>query len=877
MFLYFIKMRRSDLDLDLFCSMIRLILNFRLLKTGFFTACIICCGASLLAQTNIDQAYYLPDTRYLPEVPTPASFLGFEVGARHVSHDQLLAYMQALARSSVRVQLQTYGYTHEKRPLVCLIISDPALLKEQELIKNQRLALCDPAFSGNLDIQNMPAVWYAGYSIHGNEASGSNAALLFAYYLAAADDDAVREFLQHNVVLLDPCFNPDGLQRFSNWVNTRRSRQVASDPLGDEFHEPWPQGRTNHYWFDLNRDWLVAQQPESAGRVALLQSWKPNVFTDHHEMGSNSTFFFQPGVPSRVNPITPERNQVLTAKIAEYHARILDEKKILYFTRESYDDFYYGKGSTYPDANGGIGILFEQASSRGFAQNTENGLLTFPFTIRNQVLTSRSTMQAVAAMRVELNQYLRDFYKESVSLASKDAVKAILVGSMQGESALKPLVGILDRHRIDWRVLGQNADLNGQKFVAGKSIVVSLEQAQYRLIKGIFGHATQFSDSIFYDISAWTLPYAMGLDMAESVQLLPSWLGGKEWPKPLDRPKLDDEKAYAYALDWQHPDAPKVLARLLAQGFKVKVARQAFRSGSQSFPAGTLLLPLGLQQTPLGQIGAAIEKLLPSDMQCVPLIHGLTEEGPDLGSSKFPVLRLPKVLMITGDGVNPSDAGEMWHLLDVQWEMPLTLVDKDRIAGANLSAYNVMILPDGNYNLPSEKVREFVANGGVLIALGESLRWLRSSGLSSLEFRSVQPETVVKALAYGNWEELQGAQRMPGAIFEAMLDLSHPLCYGYQKTALPLFLSNTLFLEPYKNHYGNPVLFGTQALMAGYIHPMHKGLVSGSAALAVNSVGKGRIVCMPGSVNFRGFWLGPNRLLANALFFTPLVAVETTK
>jgi hypothetical protein len=212
----------------------------------------------------------------------------------------------------------------------------------------------------------------------------------------------VDSLLNETVILLDPSFNPDGLNRFASWVNTHKSQTLVTDPVSRELNEAWPGGRTNHYWFDLNRDWLYVQHPESQGRIAKFHEWKPNILTDHHEMGSNSTFFFQPGVPSRINPLTPQKNRELTAKIGTFHARYLDKIGSLYFTEEDYDDFYYGKGSTFPDVNGAVGILFEQASSRGHAQETINGVLSFPFTIRNQVTTSFSTLAAARALRTEL-------------------------------------------------------------------------------------------------------------------------------------------------------------------------------------------------------------------------------------------------------------------------------------------------------------------------------------------------------------------------------------------------------------------------------------------------------------------------------------------
>jgi len=312
-----------------------------------------------------DLKYYLPDSvTYNPAIPKPKDIIYHEVGEWHITHDRLVNYMKAIAVAAPdRVKLETMGFTYEGRPQVLLIITSPKNQQRLEEIRQQHVKLTDPSQSSSVNIDNMPVVVWIGHSIHGNEPSGANASLLTAYYLAAAQGKQIDDLLDNVVVLFDPSFNPDGLQRFSTWANQHKSKNLVSDANSREFNEVWPGGRFNHYWFDLNRDWLPAVHVESQNRLKWFHAWKPNILTDHHEQGSNATFFFQPGVPSRVNPLTPEKNQELTAKLAKFHAAFLDRIGSLYFTKENYDDFYYGKGSTYPDINGAIGILFEQASS----------------------------------------------------------------------------------------------------------------------------------------------------------------------------------------------------------------------------------------------------------------------------------------------------------------------------------------------------------------------------------------------------------------------------------------------------------------------------------------------------------------------------------
>jgi hypothetical protein len=826
----------------------------------------------LFSQEKPSLNYYLPAANYNPAIPTPAAWLGYEVGEWHATHDQLLGYMKALDAASDRISLQEYGRSHENRPLICLTITDPSNRSRLDEIKASRARLVNPAESGKVDLKNLPAVNYMGYSIHGNETSGSNAAILVAYYLAAAQTPEVETLLRNTVILFDPCFNPDGMQRFSTWINSHKSQNPSPDPAGDEYNEPWPRGRTNHYGFDLNRDWLVSQQPESVGRVGLFQEWHPNVLTDHHEMGSGSTFFFQPGVPSRVNPITPARNQELTAKIATYHARLLSEKKILFYTGENFDDFYYGKGSTYPDAQGSIGILFEQGSSRGTVQETENGLLTFPYSVRNQVYASLSTLQAVGEMRVELNEYLRDFYKSGLEEARKSEVKGYVFADE--DLPAREFLSLLGRNGVQVQNLEEDLSLNGQAFRKGSAFFVRCEQPQYRLIRGVFERTTTFNDSIFYDISAWTLPDAFGLRWSALKGKIPAVSAGLSLVSRNPPSMINGGPDYAYVIPAAGYEVPEVLVKLQKSGLRIRVAMEPFEAENQHFDAGSILIAADRQPLSAADFVSKMNEIAGAGIPMAIIRNGLTPGGPDLGSSTFPTLRSPKVLLLTGEGVNVADAGEIWHLLDTRYHMPITLVEASRFNGLSLSKYNVLILADGNFgSLSVEKVKQFAQEGGTIIGTGSSLKWLKNNGLAALEFRN-QAADAPGRRPYGNLTEDRGARVMPGAIFEADLDLTHPLCFGYTRGKLPVFISDTLFVEPAKNAYATPVTLTKDPLLAGYVHAKQKPLTPGAAAAIVCGLGRGKVICFPGNLNFRGFWYGTNRLFANAIFFGNLISSE---
>jgi len=825
--------------------------------------------AGLKAQEQLSLSYFLPQGDYLPNIPTPAAFFGEELGSRHLSHDQLLGYMRQLAASSPRIQLQEYGRSHENRPLVCLCIAGPTLAPQLDALKAKRRELIESEKGIPTDLDQLPGVIYMGYSIHGNEASGCHAAVAVAYWLAAAQGPEVDQLLQHNVILLDPCFNPDGLQRFSTWVNSRRSQTNRTDPTDDEFHEHWPGGRYNHYWFDLNRDWLVLQQPESEGRVSLFQEWLPNILTDHHEMGSNSTFFFQPGVPTRVNPVTPARNQALTAEIARFHAAALSEKDILFYSGENFDDFYYGKGSTYPDANGSVGILFEQASSRGSAQETSNGLLTFAYSIRNQVITSFSSLKALETKRIELNRYLLEFYQNAKKEATNSPIKGYLLQAKgKDESALRELLRILRIHRIQHHPLSESTRINQSEFQQGAAVVVPTQQAQYTLIRGIFERNTKFQDSLFYDISAWTLPDAFGLQWTSLDQRHAHLLQTKSSAPPSSLlPLTTTAKPYAYLLPADADGLPALLVQLLKKGYRIKTATQPFEIEGQSYQPGSLLISSDRQPGDLDQLPALLKS---SATQFVTVAEGVSSTGPWLGSNNFVNCSLPKVLIATGDGINPLDAGEIWHYLDTRLHLPCTLVEKDRLSNLTLTNYQVLILPDGNYNeLSADKLKEFITGGGTLIATGKSSQWLKTAGLSTVELRQTTAPAPKNAPYYQR-SNAAAARTMPGSIFQATLDPSHPIGYG-MPASVPVFLPEALYFEPSSSTAQTPIRFTKQPLLAGYLHPSHTGLVADAAPLYLQAMGSGRIVQFAINPNFRGFWRGTERLMGNAVLFGNLL------
>lgn len=821
---------------------------------------------SILAQQSATPLeYYLPeDVSYDQNIPTPKSIIGHEVGEWHITHDKLVRYMYALANASDRISIEDRGTTFEGRPLLLLTITAPANHNNLEAIRTNHVALTEQN-SAAINTADMPIVVYQGFSIHGNEPSGSNAALVAAYYLAAAQGQKIENLLKNTVILFDPAFNPDGLQRFAYWANVHKAKNINPDPNDREYDEVWPGGRTNHYWFDMNRDWLPVQLPESRARIETFHNWYPNILTDHHEMGTNASFFFQPGIPSRTHPLTPSKNQELTGAIAKFHADAFNKIGSFYYTEESFDDFYYGKGSTFPDINGSIGILFEQASSRGHAQESDNGVLTFPFTIRNQFTAALSTLEAAVNMRTELLNYQRTFFSNARNEGASGG--AYVFGDAKDASKIYHLAEILQRHDIRFHELEEDVTTNGTTFKKGSSYLIPKNQKQHRLIEAMFEKRTSFQDSLFYDISAWTFPLAFNLDYSEAIAT--NKAGTVVTDLEHKTPPTPNRSSYAYLMEWHDYYAPKALNQILEKGVRAKVGMQPFSVGGNDYDYGTILIPVQNQSLSETEIYNLIKEVSEeSHVRITGVNTGLTK-GIDLGSNQFRSISPQRVAILVGEGITPYDAGEIWHLFDQRFDMLLTKLDTKNFGRVDLSRYTDIIIPNswgsGLGKEEAKKLKTWVQNGGTLIGYKNAGRWFNSNELLKMEFKT--RKDTARNISFEQRGDYRGAQVIGGAIFKTTLDRSHPIAFGYSNKDLPVFRNSTLFLEADKDSYKNPIRYTKSPLLSGYISKPNLELLAETSAFKVGNLGRGQVLYFTDNHNFRAFWYGTNKLLFNAIFF----------
>ncbi|MAN42889.1 MAG: peptidase M14 [Alteromonas sp.] len=821
---------------------------------------------------------YLPDTvSYNPAIPTPESILGANIGEWHVRHDQVVNYMKLLAEKSDRITIEETGRTHENRPLLLLTITAPSNRNNIEAMRQQHI---DAMESGKKVGSDAPLIFYMGYSIHGNEPSGTNASLALAYYLAAAEGKEIDALLNNNIVLFDPSFNPDGLSRFAQWANMHKGKQLVSDSRHREHDEGWPSGRTNHYWFDLNRDWLLLAHPESQARIKQFHKWRPHILTDFHEMGTDSTYFFQPGVRSRKNPLTPDENVTLTEALAQYHAAAFDEQGELYFTQEAFDDFYAGKGSTYPDLHGSVGILFEQASSRGHIQDSINGKLAFKDTIANQITTSLSTFRGALANKAAILDYQSGFVKSTQSLAEKDEQVGFVVSASNDTARFNAFVALLEQHHINYEVLTKDVEVSKVRYGAGRAIYIPSNQPQYRLVKSIFSTQTSFENNTFYDVSTWNLALAFNLDYApldrgdaRSLKLSDS--------TALAQPALNDihPDAYAYAFSWQQYYAPAMLQTLLEAGVKVRSSEEAFSAikydgNSIELQPGSIVVPKGLGQP---ENLAAILRDAQQQLQ-VPVFSlrsGLTPTGHDLGSRSMAPVTLPQVLIVGGEGTSEYEAGEIWHYFDTKVGLAASIVEQQHLTSALNDpsvTYTHLLFPSGGYRFTESErtqIEQWVKAGGVIVGQKSALRYFAQHKWLDVEI--VSRESIDNAfdeseLSYKDGASLYARKLVAGAVFEANIDNTHPLFYGYDDDTLPMFKTNNMIVEASSSPFITPARYTDEPLMAGFSDKRMVALMAESTAVTTQKMGRGVVIGFTDNTQFRGYWYGTNKMLANAIY-----------
>jgi len=810
------------------------------------------------------------DTR----IPTPEQFLGYPIGSHYTRHDQLVAYLKELARLSDRVKLDVTGKTYEERQQIILTITTPENLRQLETLRQEHLQQTDPGKPalGN----NAPVVIWLGYSVHGNETSSGEAALLTAYYLVASQSAETQEWLKNAIVLIDPSLNPDGRDRAANWHNSYKSFPNSADPLDKEHLEQWPNGRSNHYLANLNRDWLSATQAESRNRLVYFHQWYPNVHIDFHEMGGNSTYYFEPSPKRTQSPIIPQSSYDFNTTLARYHAAALDRIGSFYFTKEQFDNLSPIYGSTYPDFFGAVGVTFEQGSSRGLATETESGILQFPFTIRNHVQTGLATVHGAVAEKKGLFKLQKDFFQSAVEQGKSYAVRQFVFGDSRDQTLTRQLLELLLLHRVKVYELSSSVTQGTKVFEKGKAYIVPADQPNFRIVHSIFEETAPLNDSLYYDNTSWSLIHAFGLQYARLQA--PAARGAEVTAVPAFTTEIaDDPNPVAYVLSWSEYNASRALQFLLDKKVLVRAAFKPFsishKGKTISYGYGSLVIPVAAQSITSDSLRRVLQAAAQwANVNFTATGTGFNPDGIDLGSNNVRTIRKPAVAVLFGTGINYEEAGQVWFLLNQQLNLEITKLDISSLSRASLSRYTTLVFPSGSFGSIDKntvaRIKTWVSEGGTLILFKNAIDWsVQQELLREKILVDSSAARSTERIDYVNQDITEGARRINGGIFSADIDITNPVAFGLNSRRIFFTKNSQTILAASRNKYGTVAQYDANSYVGGYVAKRNIARINNTAAILVSPEGSGAIVSFADDPTYRSYWHGTDRLFINTIYF----------
>ncbi len=812
-----------------------------------------------------------------PNAKSPAQFFPHHPGEQFTRHDQLTAYLENLAAASPKtMRLERYGMTNEDRPLQLAIFSSEENMARLEQIRANNLRLAGTE-KGEADLTNAPAIVWLSMSVHGNEPSGSECSPELAFRLATQTDPQIKNWLKNTVVILDPSLNPDGYSRYVNWY--RGVANFLKNPNDDarEHREPWPGGRVNHYYFDLNRDWVWGTQVETQARVAAYHRWLPQVHADLHEQGIENPYYFAPAAEPMYELVTPWQRNFQT-QIGKNHATYFDKNNWLYFTKEVFDLFYPSYGDTYPMFNGAVGMTYEQAgnSRAGRAILTANDdTLTLAQRIEHHLTTSLSTIEISSQHAAELLQNFRTYY-QSATTRPGGQWQAFIVREANDPNRVNALCQLLDRNHITYgRVGSPMPSVRGFDYASGKEgnvsiqpndLVISVFQPHSVMVHALFEPEPHLSDSLTYDITAWALPYAFGLEAYALKQRIEP-----KFDRPMWHPNevQYNDKPYAWCLHRHSLAEAQFAAELLAAGVHIRQATQKFEVADDHFTPGALVITRADNASQAESLEATIlaagKKF---NVKPIPMLSGwLGAGGHDLGSESFQLMRVPEVALVFSDDSDENSFGHIWFYFERELGYPITPIALDRLGKANMSPFNTLIFPNGTYNLSEEQLKflkNWAQQGGRLIFMENANRAVAEKDGFNLKQKEDKKDTTnVKPRPYSSLERENIPDQTPGAVVQANLDNTHPLGYGFSNTYFSLKTNATAF-ELFKTDQ-NVAWLGENYLSSGFIGSRLRPRLWNTPVAATQNMGRGQVVYFLDNPLFRDFWYAGKVLFANAI------------
>lgn len=806
---------------------------------------------------------------------SPEEFLGYKLGDQWTPYYKVIEYVKHVSETSPMVHCWQYGTSNEGRELVYLVISTEENINRTEEIRTNNLKRA--GLVEGTPTEDSTAIVWMSYNVHGNEASSSEAAMKTLYELARPGNDQARRWLQNTLVIMDPMLNPDGRDRYVYWYKEASGDKVNPHVTAREHNEPWPGGRTNHYYFDLNRDWAWLTQKESRQRNELYQKWLPHIHVDFHEQGHNSPYYFAPAAEPFHKAITDWQRQ-FQYTIGKNHAEYFDANDWLYFTRDVFDLFYPSYGDTYPTFNGAIGMTYEQAGQAGLGIiQAEGDTLTLHDRILHHFTTGMSTIEVVSQHAKEVVHEFEAYYQDARENPAGD-YKTYVINGENNPDKLRSLFELLEEHNVQYGKAPRKKTYRGYNYRSGKSedvevttedYIVSAYQPKSVLARIFFEPNPELTDSVTYDITAWGQHYAFGLAGYALTERI------KPVPAELPQNRLQDVATgtpYAYLAEWHTLDDMQLFTALLKKGIKIHVSSEHFIIGGNTYAPGTLIITRNANANFGDQFDDIIQETATSfDQQLDPVFTGFMDSGPDLGSRAVHFLEQPRVALISGDGTSAKNVGEIWHFFDRQINYPVTLLDTGYFEFVDLADYDVLILPGGSYADSTienrlEEIREWVRDGGRLIALQEANAFL--AGKEGFDLTLKEDDKDANKPAFGTSFNRQKRERISesnsGSIYEITMDPTHPLGYGYGKSYFSLKLDTDAY--HYLEEGWNIGIAGDGAHMSGFVGYEAEQRLENTLTFGVQEMGVGDVVYLVDNPLFRGFWYNGKLLFGNAVF-----------
>lgn len=816
----------------------------------------------------------------------PSDFLPHDLGETFTPHHLLVDYYQLVAAASPRVQLEQYGTTNEDRPLMLAFVSSTNNLGRLEAIRENNLKIAgllpgdpDPALA------DIAIVWLS-FSVHGNEAAGSEASMGVLYDLASSGNPRTTEWLKNTVVILDPSLNPDGYNRYTNWYRQQATLGLDPNPSAREHNEPWPGGRVNHYLFDLNRDWAWQTQVESRQRMVKYKQWMPHIHADLHEQGYTSPYYFAPAAAPYHEYITEWQADFQT-EIGKNHARYFDENGWLYFTRERFDLLYPSYGDTWPTFNGAIGMTYEQGghSRAGRAINLPTGdTLTLYDRVAHHRTTALSTVEMASRESDRLLENFSQYFQDAVNKPQGEYLTYIISGHTP-RGKMRRLTTLLDRNGIvytkakttkafsslyDYETGGEE----GNAGVEAGDLIISAYQPRSVLAQALFDPEVYVEDSVTYDITSWSVPLAYGLDAYASKTRLS--LDTEAFTLPAFEDPLagkDLSRAYAYVIPWEDLSSASFLAAVAAAGIQARTSTNDFSFGQQHFSAGAIVITRA-DNRKTENFTPKLRKLVQEHEVGLEILQtGFSTSGGDLGNGSYNLVGQPRIAMLGGESVNANQFGQVWYYFEQDLGYPISIFHEEDLGDIAEGDYDVLILPSGYYNLSSseESLRGWVRDGGKLIAIGaanNSLSRLDAFSLSRKDSDEDEEEAEdgpdERLLPYGGSERRFISTFNPGAIVGVEMDETYPLSFGLGDYYYSLKTGSTAY--DYLEDGVNAGRIRETPFTSGFIGAKAKKALNETLVFGVEEMGRGQVIYMVDNPLYRGFWEQGKLLFANALF-----------